>query len=75
MPQQIQQTSLTQAKLILWQSSSLPLLQWSLLLQLNEVAQRPPNSNMANKELNVSLWAKEQGDNAPSQHSRECAWL
>ena len=57
--------SLTQAKLILLQPSSLPSLQWSLLLQLNEVAQRPPNSNMANKELNMALRANEQGDDAP----------
>jgi len=55
-------TGLTQAKPILWQLSSLLSLQRSLLLRLNQAAQRPPNSNTANKELNMALRAKEQGD-------------
>jgi len=39
-------------------------LQRSLLLQPNHAAQRPPNSDTANKELNLALLAKEQSDSA-----------
>jgi len=45
---------------------------------LNQAAQRPLISNMENKELNVSLWAKEQGDDAPLpafQRMRLINWL
>ena len=45
---------------------------------LNQAARRPPNSNTANKKLNMSLWAKEQGDDAPLpafQGMRLINWL
>jgi len=46
------------------------LLQRSLLLKLNQTVQRQPNSNTSNKQLNVVLGAKEQGDDAPLPASK-----